>query len=128
MCLVGLTLLVGVAYMSYDYDYQKEGYNYDYQYRIEDTWNFNTDSTYDYNCTTYTFSNCPKKTLQCQRPLKDCGCKKCKGCKECKGCKICKDCKICNGCIDVSCLKKTPECQIKGEPGKLCTLASYTIY
>ena len=117
-CLAGLALLVGVAYMSYDYDYDyyNKGYDYDYKSEIEDNWSCsNCLCKYEYNCTTYVFEDCPKKSLQCERPIKDCGCTRCKGCTGCKT------------CFDVSCLKKTQGCQIKGEPGKLCTVASYLI-
>ena len=109
MCLSGLAFLVGVAYMSYDYDYQNKRYDYDYQNDYEENWNLNGPSLYNYNCTTFRLYNCLDKTLQCNRPIKDCGCNGC------------------YGCFDVSCMKKTPRCQIEGKPGVLCSWVSFGV-
>ena len=107
MCLAGLALLVGVAHMNYGYDYQKEGYDYDYHH--EETHAQCKNIKYNYECTTFRFYNCLNDTyVKCEHtPKKDCGCNK-----------------RCHKCLDVSCMKKTPGCQLEGEPGKLCSMAS----
>ena len=67
-------------------------------------------SLYTFNCTT-SFYTCPKGNFhQCRWRENKCGCKECQA------------------CMDVGCMKKRLGCQLyEGEPGKLCSMASYGI-